>query len=218
MGKHFGNLQKVKEGRRRYAITPNIIAGFILPDQLETIAKVTKKYKGVLKITSGQRIMITELKEEDLPKIWEELDMEPAVVSQNSVKNVQMCPAGFCKRMKYNTIGIGMKLYNKYFQMEMPCRTKISIAGCRNACGGVYSKDVGVIADTDGLLMVVAGGSSGYHPRIADIVVKGLTEDEALDVIDKLFTYYIDEANPGEKVGDFINRTGLEAMQKACGV
>lgn len=216
MGKHYGNLQKVKNGKRKYAITPNIIGGFILPDQLETIAKVTKKYNGVLKITSGQRILITNLEEEDLPSIWEELGMDPAVVSQNSIKNVEMCPAGFCKRMKYNTIGISMKLYNKYFQMEMPCRTKIAVAGCRNACGGVYSKDVGVIADVNGLLMVVAGGSAGFHPRIADIVARNLTEDEALVIIDKLFTYYQDEAEPGEKLGDFINRTGLELLQKAC--
>lgn len=216
MGKYYGNLQRVKDGKRTYAITPNIIGGFILPDQLETIARVTKKYNGVLKITSGQRIMITRLQEEDLPKIWEELDMEPAVVSQNSIKNVEMCPAGFCKRMKYNTIGISMKLYNKYFQMEMPCRTKIAVSGCRNACGGVYSKDVGVIADTDGSLMVVAGGSAGYFPRMADIVVKGLTEDETLEVVDKLFDYYKAEANPGEKLGDFIDRTGLDELKAAC--
>lgn len=183
---------------------------------METIAKVTKKYNGVLKLTSGQRILITNLEEEDLPKIWDELDMEPAVVSQNSIKNVEMCPAGFCKRMKYNTIGISMKLYNRYFQMEMPCRTKIGIAGCRNACGGVYSKDVGVISDVNGLLMVVAGGSAGFHPRIADIVVRDLTEDEALVVIEQLFAYYQDGAQPGGKLGDFINRTGLKALQKAC--
>ena len=100
--------------------------------------------------------------------------------------------------------------------MEMPCRTKIGIAGCRNACGGVYSKDVGVISDVNGLLMVVAGGSAGFHPRIADIVVRDLTEDEALVVIEQLFAYYQDGAQPGGKLGDFINRTGLKALQKAC--
>lgn len=216
MGKHYGNLQKVRGGKRTYAITPKIIGGFILPDQLEKIAQVTKKYNGVIKITSGQRILITRLQEEDLPKIWDELDMEPAVTHQNAVKNVEMCPAGFCKRVKYNTIGISMKLFNKYNQMEMPCRTKIGVAGCRNACGSVYSKDVGIIADVNGLLMITAGGSAGYYPRMADTVVRDLTEDETLVAIEKLFDYYKEKANPGEKVGDFIDRTGLENLQKAC--
>lgn len=216
MGKHYGNLQKVRKGKRTYAITPKIIGGFILPDQLEKIAQVTKKYNGVIKITSGQRILITRLQEEDLPKIWDELDMEPAVTHQNAVKNVEMCPAGFCKRAKYNTIGISMKLFNKYNQMEMPCRTKIGVAGCRNACGSVYSKDVGVIADVNGLLIITAGGSAGYYPRLADIIVRDLTEDEALVAVEKLFDYYKENAEPGEKVGDFIDRTGLENLQKAC--
>ncbi|NLM04114.1 MAG: NAD(P)/FAD-dependent oxidoreductase [Clostridiales bacterium] len=213
MGKHFGNLQRVVNGERRYGITPNIMGGFIKPEELERIAKVAKKYNGVLKITSGQRILITNLKEEDLPNIWEELEMEPAVISQNSVKNVEMCPAGFCKRMKYNTIGMSVKLFKKYNQMEMPCRTKIGIAGCRNACGGVYSKDVGVIADINGLLMVTAGGSAGFHPRVADIIERDLTEKEALEFIDKLFEFYKTNAEPGEKISHFIERIGLDEFK-----
>lgn len=214
MAAHFGNLQKVRDGIRKYAITPHIPGGFITPENLEKIAKVAKKYNGALKITSGQRIMITNLEESDLPKIWEELNMKPAVKSQNSVKNVEMCPSGFCKRSKYNTIGIGMKLSRKYQWMEMPCRTKIGVAGCRNACGSVYSKDIGVIADIDGTLMVTAGGSAGYNPRLADIIAKGLSEKEALTVVDKIIEYYKENAELGEKLSFFIDRIGVEELKK----
>ena len=107
---------------------------FILPDKLIKIGEVAKKYNGVLKINSGQRILITNLKEEDLPAIWEELDMEPAVKVQNSLKNVEMCPANYCKRSKYPTIGIGMKISKNFHGMQLPCRTKIGVAGCKNAC------------------------------------------------------------------------------------
>lgn len=214
MEKHYGNLQRIVNGKRKYAITPDIPGGFILPETLENIAKVAKKYNGVLKLTSGQRILITNLDESDLPSIWQELDMEPAVLSQNSVKNVEMCPAGFCKRVKYNTIGISMKLYNRYHQMETPCRTKIGVAGCRNACGSVYSKDIGVIADVNGLLMVTAGGSAGFNPRVADIIVSDLNEDQALILIEKLFDYYKKMAEPGEKLGFLIDRIGLDKFKK----
>ncbi|MCD3277211.1 NAD(P)/FAD-dependent oxidoreductase [Clostridium botulinum] len=213
MGKGFGNLQKVREGKRKYAITPHIPGGFITPENLEKIAKVTKKYNGSLKITSGQRILITNLEEDDLPKIWDELGMEPAVKSQNSIKNVEMCPAGFCKRSKYNTIGIGIKLSKKYQWMDMPCRTKIGVAGCRNACGSVYSKDIGVIADVDGSLMVTVGGSAGYNPRIADIVVKGLSEKEAMTLIDYMVEYYKEKALLGEKLSFFIDRIGIDKVK-----
>ena len=209
---HYGNLQKIRDGRRTYAITPDIPGGFVSAETLEKIAKVSKKYNGVLKITSGQRILITNLKEEDLQQIWDDLGMEPAVVKANSVKNVEICPAGFCKRSKYNTIGIGMKLTKKYGKKDMPCRTKIGVAGCRNSCGSVYAKDVGVIADVTGL-MVVAGGSAGFNPRIADIIAKDLDEQQTLKLIDSIFDYYRENAELGEKLGFMIERLGIEKFK-----
>lgn len=213
MGKHFGNMQKIRNGKRTFGITPHIPGGFIKPEDLEKIARVAKKYGGALKLTSGQRILISNLEESDLESIWEELGMEPAVEVQNSVKNVEICPAGLCKRMKYNTIGLGMKLSRKYQKMEMPCRTKIGVAGCRNACGSVYAKDIGVVADVNGLMMVTAGGSAGFNPRLSDILVRDLNEEAVLDYIEKLVDYYKANAEDGEKLGHFIDRIGLEQFK-----
>ncbi|UYZ36911.1 NAD(P)/FAD-dependent oxidoreductase [Clostridium beijerinckii] len=209
----FGNLQKISNGKRTFGITPHIPGGFITIETMQKIVDVAKKYNGILKITSGQRILITNLKQEDLESIWNELGMEPAVKTQNSVKNVEICPAGYCKRSKYNTIGTGMKLSRKYQWMEMPCRTKIGVAGCRNACGSVYSKDIGVIADKTGFI-VAAGGSGGYNPRMADIIAKDITESQALSLVDNIFEYYIENAEAGEKLGFFIDRIGINIFKE----
>ncbi|MEW9080872.1 NAD(P)/FAD-dependent oxidoreductase [Terrisporobacter glycolicus] len=210
----YGNLQKIKNGKRTYAITPHIPGGFILPDNLIKIGEVAKKYKGVLKITSGQRILITNLKQEDLPAIWEELGMEPAVKVQNSLKNVEMCPSNYCKRSKYPTIGIGMKISRKFHGMELPCRTKIGVAGCKNACTSVYSKDIGVIVDLDSTFYITVGGSAGYYPRSADILIKGLSEKDAFNLVKTILFYYKDTAKPGEKLGDFIDRISLDTFRE----
>lgn len=210
----YGNLQKIKDGKRTYSITPHIPGGFVLPDTLIKIGKITKKYNGVLKITSGQRIMITNLKEEDLDSIWKELGMEPAVKNQYSVKNVEMCPANYCKRSKYPTIGIGMKISKKFHGFELPNRTKIGVAGCRNACTSVYSKDVGVLVDIDGKFFVTVGGSAGFYPRPSDIVTKGLSEKETLLLVESILYYYKDNASMGEKLGDFIDRISIEKFRK----
>lgn len=211
-GTHHGNLQKVVAGRRTFGITPHIPGGFITIETLEKITSVAKKYNGVIKVTSGQRLLITNLNGEDLPEIWEELGMEPAVRKQNSVKNVEMCPAGFCKRSKFNTIGTGMKLSNKYQFMEVPCRTKIGVCGCRNACGGVYSKDIGVIADKTGFI-VTAGGSAGHNPRMADILIQDVDEKEAMRIVDNIFEVYKEEGLAGEKIGDYIDRIGIDSFK-----
>lgn len=207
---NYGNLQKIKDGKRTFAITPHIPGGFITADNLIKIGEVAKKYKGVLKVTSGQRILITNLKQEDLPGIWDELGMEPAVRSQNSVKNVEICPANFCKRSKYPTIGIGMKISKNFHGMNLPCRTKIGVAGCRNACSSVYSKDIGVLVDIDGKFFITAGGSAGFNPRSADIIVEGLSEEEAFVVVKSMLEYYNENAQMGEKLGDFIDRISVD--------
>lgn len=209
-----GNLQKIRNGKRTFAITPHIPGGFIRPDDLIKIGEVAKKYNGILKLTSGQRILITNLNQEDLPSIWEELGMEPAVRVQNSLKNVEICPANFCKRSKYPTIGIGMKISRKFHGMELPCRTKIGVAGCRNACTSVYSKDIGVLVDLDKTFFITAGGSAGYYPRSADIVTKELSEDEAFNLVKTILSYYKDNAQPGEKLGDFIDRITIETFRE----
>lgn len=210
----YGNLQKVKNGKRTYAITPHIPGGFVLPETLIKIAEIARKYDGVLKITSGQRILITNLKQEDLKTIWRELNMEPAVKVQNSLKNVEICPANYCKRSKYPTIGIGMKISKNFHGMELPCRTKIGVAGCRNACTSVYSKDIGVIVDIDGKFFITAGGSAGFYPRQSDIITKGLSEIEAYNLIKIILEYYKEKANLGEKLGDFIDRISIEKFRE----
>lgn len=210
----YGNLQKIKQGKRTYAITPHIPGGFVLPETLIKIGEVAKKYNAVLKITSGQRILITNLKEEDLEFIWKDLDMKPAVTNQYSVKNVEMCPANYCKRSKYPTIGLSMKISKNFHGFELPNRTKIGVAGCRNACTSVYSKDIGVLVDIDSKFFVTVGGSAGFYPRAADIVTKGLTEDEAYLLVETILNYYKTNGQMGEKLGEFIDRITINKFKE----
>lgn len=211
---NYGNLQKIKNGKRTYGITPHIPGGFVLPETLIKIAQVAQKHNGVIKLTSGQRILITNLKEEDLETIWQELGMEPAVKNQYSVKNIEMCPANFCKRSKYPTIGIGTKISKKFHGMLLPNRTKIGVAGCRNACTSVYSKDIGVLVDIDGKFFITAGGSAGFYPRQSDIITKGLSEQEAYNLVEVILNYYNEHGQMGEKLGDFIDRITIDTFRK----
>lgn len=214
MGNFNANLQKIKNGKKTYGITPHIPGGFVTPDTLIKIGTVAKKYKGVLKITSGQRILITNLLESDLENIWKDLDMEPAVRTQNSVKNVEICPANFCKRSKYPTIGLGMKISNNFHGMELPCRTKIAVVGCKNACTSAYSKDIGVIVEMDGKFFITVGGSAGFYPRSADILIKNLSESEAYNMVETVLEYYNENAQMGEKLGHFIDRITIEIFRE----
>lgn len=209
----FAVLQKVRNGNRSFAITPRIPGGLITPNDLIKIAEVARKFNGQLKITSGQRIAILGIKGEDVDTAWQELGMDPGVRSPYSVKNVEVCPASFCKRARQNSMKLGLRLEKKYYGKDAPNRLKIAVVGCLNACMSANGKDIVVLATEEGFI-VRAGGSAGYHPRLPDAIAEGLTEEAAELTVDAVFDFYSETANFGEKLGLFIDRIGIDAFRQ----
>ncbi len=209
----FAVLQKPRTEERTYGITPRIAGGFISPEKLITIANVAKKYHGQLKITSGQRIAILGVRGDDVEKIWEELDMEPGVLSPYSVKNVEVCPAAFCKRARQNSMKLGLKLEKRFYGAPAPNRTKIAVVGCRNACMSANAKDIVVLADEEGYIVRV-GGSAGYHPRLPNELMDKMTDDEAYDLVEAVFEHYCEIGEMGDKLGPLIDKIGLDVFKE----
>lgn len=206
------NLQKIRNGNKTYAVTPHLPGGFVKPETLEKYAHVARKYEGTLKLTSAQRIMITNLKAEDIESVWSELGMQPAMGFANCVRSVKICPGtAFCKRGKQDSVKLGLELDRRYIKKEMPSRMKFGVSGCPNSCAESVIKDVGVIG-TDAGWDVYVGGSAGSHPRLADKLASGLDYDETLRLIDIVVRYYQKFADI-ERVGQFIDRIGFAKFQ-----
>lgn len=214
MGNIPGNLQRIHNGERRYAITPRIPGGFIQADVLQRFVDVSKKFSAVLKITGGQRILITNLKKEDLEEAWSMLGMEPAHSNSNVVRSVKICPGTtFCKRAKQDSIHLGMQIERKYISKEMPSKMKFGVSGCPNSCSEAITKDIGVIGTETGW-QVYAGGSAGAHPRFADFITELSTEQEVLALVDRMVMFYKNNAQI-ERMGAFIERIGIVAFKEA---
>ncbi len=206
------NLQKIRNGNKTYAVTPHLPGGFVKPETLEKYAQVARKFEGTLKLTSAQRIMITNLKAEDIEAVWAELGMQPAMGFANCVRSVKICPGtAFCKRGKQDSVKMGLELDRRYIKKEMPSRMKFGVSGCPNSCSESVIKDVGVIG-TDTGWDVYVGGSAGSHPRLADKLAGGLDDDETLRLIDIVVRYYQKHADI-ERVGQFIDRIGFARFQ-----
>lgn len=206
------NLQKMRNGKKTYAITPHLPGGFIKPELMRRYADVAEKYGGIMKLTSAQRIMITALKAEDVENIWKDLGLEPATGYANCVRSVKICPGiTFCKRGKQDSIKLGMQLDKLYNKKEMPSRLKMGVAGCPNSCAEVHVKDIGILA-TDNGWDVYVGGSAGSHPRLANKLIQNLTEAQVLKIVDIIIEYYQKNADI-ERIGQFIDRIGFEKFR-----
>ena len=203
----------VQRDGETYAIAPHIPGGIIQPDKLRNIAEVAEKYGSVIKITSAQRIAIVGIKERDIDRVWEELEMKPGAAIGLCVRSIKICPGTtFCKRGQQDSVGIGLKLDEKYHGMELPFKLKMGVSGCMNSCAESVIKDIGLVGTPKGFRLY-AGGSSGLTPRLGNLIADELSENDSLDLIDKIISFY-KKTNQKKRIGKIIDEIGLDNFKK----
>ena len=205
----------VQRDKETYAIAPHIPGGIMDVSTLRKIADVAEKYNAsAVNITSAQRMAIVGLKAEDLDSVWTDLDMPPGAAIGLCVRSVKICPGTtFCKRGQQDSVGVGLKLDELYHGMELPSKLKMGVSGCLNTCAESSVKDIGLIGTAKGWKLL-AGGSSGIKPRIADLIAEGLDDDEALKLVNSIIEFF---KSRGEKkrLGRVIDGMGLEEFKSA---
>ncbi|HJH31627.1 MAG TPA: NAD(P)/FAD-dependent oxidoreductase [Methanosarcinaceae archaeon] len=208
-------LQRDKE---TYGIAPHIPGGIVSPDTLRKIADIAEKYNAAaIKLTSAQRMAIVGLKEEDLDSAWAELGIKPGAAIGLCVRSVKICPGTtFCKRGQQDAVGLGLKLDEIYHGMELPSKLKIGVSGCMNSCSEPAIKDIGIMGTPKGYKLMV-GGSAGLKPRLADIIAEELSDNEVLDVVDKIISFYKTHTKK-QRIGKMIDAIGLDKFKEEVGL
>ncbi|MCP3925405.1 MAG: NAD(P)/FAD-dependent oxidoreductase [Desulfobacterales bacterium] len=206
----------IQKGKETYAIAPHVKCGVVTPDDLRKLADVAEKYDAAaLKITSAARIAIVGLKEEDIDNVWNELDMPAGHAVGLCVRSIKTCPGTtFCKLGKQDSLSMGMKLDGIYHGMNVPSKMKMAVSGCKIQCGENCIKDLSMYGTKDGWTVLV-GGMGGTAPRLADVLIEGLSTEEAEEMIQKVTTYY-KENSKKERIGKMVDRMGgIEALKEA---
>ncbi|KKH46177.1 sulfite reductase [Methanosarcina sp. 1.H.T.1A.1] len=201
-----------------YAIAPHIPGGIVYPETLRKIADIADKYgAAALKITSAQRIAIVGLKEEDLDAAWAELGMKPGAAIGLCVRSVKICPGTtFCKRGKQDAVGLGLKLDEKYHGMQLPSKFKMAVSGCQNSCSEPSIKDIGIMGTAKGYTLSV-GGSAGPRPRLGSVMAKDLSEEQVLDLVDRIINFYKGYGK-ARRIGEVLEEIGIEKFKEGVGL
>lgn len=199
-----------------YAIAPHIPCGFVTPDLLRKIADVSEKYNAkALKITGATRIAIVGLKEEDIDPVWEELGLAKGAAVGLCIRSIRTCPGTtFCKLGKQDSVGVGMKLDEKYHAYQLPGKFKMAVSGCKLSCAESWVRDIGLIGDKEGWNLVI-GGNVGAQPRIGKQLISGLSDTDAMNAIERILEYYKENAKSNERLGKMIERVGLKPFEDA---
>ena len=206
-------LQRDKE---TFAVAPHIPCGVITPDQLRKLADAAEKYDAAaVKITSAARVALVGIKENDIDNLWEDLSIPFGHAVGLCVRSIKACPGTtFCRLGQQDSLTMGMKIDEIYHGMELPSKTKMGVSGCNNQCAENCIKDIALLGKKRGWTVQI-GGKGTSKPRLADVLVEGLSDDEALKMVETFVNYYKETAKKHERVGKLIDRLGLEEIKKA---
>ncbi|MBF0431125.1 MAG: NAD(P)/FAD-dependent oxidoreductase [Fibrobacteria bacterium] len=205
-------LQSDKE---TYAVAPEIPCGKLSPEELIKIGQVAQKYKAnTIKITSASRILVIGLEEHQVDDFWNDLGMTPGALVGICVRSIKTCPGiSYCRFGTQDSFELCKKLSELYHGQELPGKMKMGISGCNNQCAETCIKDIGLVGVKSGWKLFV-GGNGGGKPRLSQMLTKGLSDEEALQYIEKILQYYKANGKKNQRLGAMIDKMGFEEFQK----
>jgi NAD(P)H-nitrite reductase large subunit len=207
----------LQEDGETYAIAPHIPGGFIEVALFRKLVDVAAGHKATaLKITSGQRIAIIGIREEELDAVWRDLKMSIGYAIGLCVRMVKFCPGvTYCRHGRQDAMGLGMKLDRLYHGYKLPAKFKIGVAGCKHSCGAPSVKEIGLKGSPEGW-SVTAGGNCGARPRFGDLIAEGLSDQEAEKYVANIIHFFegCEWANK-MRLGRIIDKMGVDEFRNA---
>ncbi|WP_144594147.1 nitrite reductase large subunit NirB [Priestia flexa] len=197
-----------------YSVVPRMYGGVTNADDLRRIADVVDKYNiPLVKVTGGQRLDLFGVKKEDLPLVWEELDMPSGYAYGKSLRTVKTCVGEqFCRFGTQDSMGVGIALEKKFEGLWTPHKVKMAVSACPRSCAESGFKDIGFIG-IDGGWEIYVGGNGGTHLRGGDLLYKVKTDEELMEITGAYLQYYRETANYLERTSAWIERIGIKNVQ-----
>ena len=188
---------------------PRVPGGEITPDQLIALGQVAKKYGLYTKITGGQRVDLFGARVEQLPGIWGELiaaGFESGHAYGKALRTVKSCVGStWCRYGVQDSVGLAVKLENRYKGLRSPHKLKSAVSGCARECAEAQGKDFGVIATEKGYNLYVCG-NGGMKPQHAQLLAADLDEATAIRYLDRFLMFYIRTADRLERTATWFNK------------
>jgi NAD(P)H-nitrite reductase large subunit len=214
----------LQRDQETYAIMARLLGGMLDVPTARRIAEVAEKY-GVkhLKVTGDQRLALIGIREENIDAVYADLGLKPVSGGALCQQYLKVCPGtAFCSRGQRDTLTLAQKVQERFFPYpNITSKVKIGISGCFNSCAEPAIKDIGLIGLPKGWLLM-AGGSGGLEPRLAETLARDLSDDQVLEALDKILKYYRAASKApvtrNARLGVIMQREGKEKLLKVSGL
>lgn len=227
--KKRGFLQAKQEDT--FTLRTRKAAGNYDAKQLEKLSSIADRFgKGFVHLTVRQGIEIPFIKYEDIEKVQEEMESAgiEAGTSGPRLRATTACPGNnWCKRGLVDTFTLFDRIEKEKgikCAIDLPHKFKIVISGCPNTCTRAQGSEIGLHGAVDLThperrigYAVYLGGCGGKTPRMAFKLSKVYTEDEVLDIIEKVVDFFKKNAKPKQRLALLIEEIGRDKFLEAIG-
>lgn len=177
-----------------YSVVPRVPGGEITPAQLIALGQIAEDFNLYTKITGGQRIDLFGAQLHELPLIWQRVldaGMESGHAYGKALRTVKSCVGTtWCRYGVQDAVSMAIRVEKRYRGLRSPHKLKSAVSGCTRECAEAQSKDFGLIATETGWNLYVCG-NGGRTPRHADLFATDLTDDQAIQYLDRFLMFYI---------------------------
>ncbi|TVP83409.1 MAG: NAD(P)/FAD-dependent oxidoreductase [Alkalicoccus sp.] len=197
-----------------FSVVPRMYGGVTNPEELRKIADTADKYNvKMVKVTGGQRLDLLGVNKEDLPKIWEDLDMPSGHAYGKAVRTVKTCVGqDFCRFGTQDSIQMGIDIEKKFQGLQTPHKVKMAVSACPRNCAESGIKDIGVVG-LQGAWEMYVGGNGGVDLRGGDLLCTVHTDEELMEMIGAYMQYYRETARYLERTSHWLERVGLDHVK-----
>jgi nitrite reductase (NADH) large subunit len=121
----------------------------------------------------------------------------------------------WCRYGVQDSVGMAIRLENRYKGLRSPHKLKGAASGCARECAEAQGKDFGVIATEKGYNLYVCG-NGGMKPQHAQLLAADLDEDTVILYLDRFLMFYVRTADRLERTAPWFNKLegGLEYLRR----
>jgi sulfite reductase (NADPH) hemoprotein beta-component len=183
---------------------------------MDGLRAVARLHRGAFRMTPNQNLIIADVAPADRPAI--EQALADHGLAANGAGSAMRLNSIACVALP--TCGLAMAEAERYLPdllakiepilaanglLDEPITIRIS--GCPNGCSRPYVAEIALTGRAPGKYNLYLGG--GFHgERLNRMVRENAGEAEILDVLGDLLGRYASEREPGERLGDFVGRSG----------
>jgi sulfite reductase (NADPH) hemoprotein beta-component len=200
-----------------------IAPGDATAEQMDAAAELADRYSfGELRITHMQNLVLADVKQSDLPALWQAAkSLGLATPNIGLLTDMICCPGGdFCSLANARSIPLSKAIAERFDSIDYQHdigEIELNMSGCMNACGHHHVGHIGILGvDKDGeeWYQISIGGAQGNAASLGKVIGRSFKFEQVPQVVGRLLEVYVSERLEGERFIDTVRRVGYEPFKE----